>query len=223
MTIRHCMFDFDGTLVDTLDDILAALKSAFAKCGVPVESLRVAAIMQLQLREAVASIAPQSNPAMIDAVVAEFKTIYDADDYPTTKLMTGVAVLLPELKARLIGMSIVSNKRHVPTVRMLEKFGVRAFFDAVYNPDMNPGKPVMTKSQMIGRAIAEQGLSRETTLYIGDSELDVLAADENGLASVIVANGYGGIAQFKFRPAYVVKEISGILAMDGLIPPAPEK
>jgi phosphoglycolate phosphatase len=217
MTVSHCMFDFDGTLVDSLGDILKCLTSAFAKCGVPVESLHVATVMQLQLKEAIASISPQSNAAQIAAVVAEFRNLYDASDYPATKLMTGVTVLLPELKARSIGMSIVSNKRHFPTLRILDKFGLRSCFDAVYNHDMDPGKPVMSKSTMIARAIAEQGLSRETTLYIGDSEVDVLAAGENGLTSVIVESGYGDIENFKRRPDYIVKELSEILAIDGLI------
>jgi phosphoglycolate phosphatase len=222
MTISHCMFDFDGTLVDSLGDILKCLRSAFAKCGIPAESFHVATFMQLQLKEAIASITPQSSTEQIATVVAEFRKLYDASDYPATKLMTGVTVLLPELKARSIGMSIVSNKRHFPTLRILDKFGLRAYFDAVYNHDMNPERPVMPKSEMIACAIAEQGLSRETTLYIGDSEVDILAADENGLACVIVESGYGGIENFKRRPDYIVKEISEILAIDGLFRPTPQ-
>jgi phosphoglycolate phosphatase len=215
------MFDFDGTLVDSVGDVRECLTSAFAKSGIAAESLNVAAFMQLQLREAIASIAPYIGPEEIDRVVAEFRTIYDASNYPATRLMAGVTALLPELRARSVDMTIVSNKRHIPTLRILDKFGLRGFFDAVYNPDMDPGGPAMTKGRMIARAIDERGLSRKTTLYIGDSEVDVAAAHENELPSAIVANGYGGIGSFTLQPTYIVKEISGILSIDGLFRPGP--
>ena len=222
MTIRHCMFDFDGTLVDTLNDVIECLTLAFEKAGVPVGPVHVPTIMQLQLREAIASIVPSCSEDQVERVVGEFRKLYDASSYPATLLMPGVVGLLAELRSRSIGRSIVSNKRHIPTLRILDKFGIREEFDAVYNPDMVPGAPVMTKSRMIGRALEEQRLVKEQTLYIGDSEIDVIAADENRIASVIVTGGYGKIDGFKRRPTQVVRMIADIVSLDGLFaPPSP--
>ena len=216
MTIDHCMFDFDGTLVDSLGDVIACLKTAFEKVGIPAGTIDVSLVMQLQLRESIASIAPRMSAREIEAVIDAFRIAYDSSDLPATKLMPGVTWLLDTLRARSIGMSIVSNKRQRPTLRILDKFGLRGFFAAVYNPDMFPGSPVMTKQSMIARAMTDQGLSGEATIYIGDSEADVRAAHENGLVSIIAANGYGGIDSFKIQPTHVVKEVSDILTIKGL-------
>jgi phosphoglycolate phosphatase len=221
MTIDHCMFDFDGTLVDSLGDVLACLKTAFKKVGIPVDTIDVSLVMQLQLRESIASIAPGMSAREIAEVIDEFRIAYDTGGLPATKPMPGVIRLLDDLRARSIGMSIVSNKRQLPTLRILDKFGLRGHFTAVYNPDMYPGEPVMTKPSMIARAITDQKLSSEATIYIGDSEADVRAASENGLVSIIAANGYGGIDSFKMRPTHVVKEISDILTIAGLAFKAP--
>ena len=211
MEISNVIFDFDGTLVDSLKDVLESLKLAFEKCGFTVSSLDTGKIIQMQLREAIRSMTPDLTTEQTDRVIGRFKKIYDTIDYPNSRLMPTVTDLLPELKDRSVGMFIVSNKRTVPTLRILDKFAIRHFFTGIFNPDMYGDGKRMTKSELLALALEEHSLSKDSTAYVGDSEIDVTAAKENGLLSIIVKNGYGNVTTFKDQPDYTVHQIIGIL------------
>lgn len=213
MRISNIIFDFDGTLVDTLRDVRDSLKRAFEKCNIAAENYAAEIIVQLQLREAIQSIAPGITAEQMEMVVGRFREIYDSSDYPCTKLMPTVDELLSKLKEQNIGMYIVSNKRRVPTLRILDKFNCRCFFTGIFNPDMYEGKKLMSKSGLIAHAIEKHALPKDFAVYVGDSETDVIAAKENGVVSVAVTNGYGRVKEFKTRPDHVIPTIFDLLAM----------
>ena len=211
MKINNFIFDFDGTLVNSFQDVLDSLKLAFKKCGITVKAYDTGKIMQLQLRETIGAIAPGIAAEQTVQVIGTFKGIYDSSDYPNTRLMPTVAELLPKLKERSVGMCIVSNKRQVPTIRILEKLNIRHFFKEIFNPDMYAGEKWMSKSELLAHALEKYSLSTDSTAYIGDSEGDVTVAKENGLRSIIVKNGYGDLTAFKVQPDFAVQQIYEIL------------
>jgi phosphoglycolate phosphatase len=127
--------------------------------------------------------------------------------------MPTVAELLPKLKERSTGMFIVSNKRAVPTIRILDKFHLRRFFTGIFNPDMYEGGKTMTKRELLSRALETHSLAKSETAYIGDSEVDITAAKENGLLAVAVENGYGNIPSFKTKPDYTIRQIIEVLTV----------
>jgi len=212
MLLNNVVFDFDGTLVDSLQDVLDSLKLAFEKCGVTVKAYDTGKIMQLQLRETIGAIAPGITVKQTDQVIGRFREIYDSIDYPNTRLMPTVAELLPKLRERSVGMFIVSNKRTVPTLRILDKFNIRRFFTAIYNHDMNAEKTV-SKRDMIVHVVEKHHLQKELTVYIGDTEVDVVASKESGIRSIIVSNGYGNPSTFKIKPDRVIPKISDLLSL----------
>ncbi|MGA2508106.1 MAG: HAD family hydrolase, partial [Chitinispirillaceae bacterium] len=211
MKISNFIFDFDGTLVDSLKDVLDSLTLAFEKCGITVRSLDTRKIIQLQLREAIGTIAPDISAEQTDKVIARFREIYDTINYPNTLLMPTAADLLQKLKERSAGMFIVSNKRQVPTFRILDKFAIRHFFSGIFNSDMYGDGKRTTKSELIAHALEKHSLSANSTAYVGDSEIDVTAAKENGLRTFIVRNGYGDLSGFKAQPDFTVHQIIEIL------------
>ena len=211
MLLNNVIFDFDGTLVDSLQDVLDCLKLAFEKCGVTVKSYDTGKIMHLQLRETIGTIAPGITVKQTDQVITRFKNIYDSIDYPNTRLMPTVAELLPKLYERSVAMFIVSNKRQVPTIRILEKLNIRHFFKGIFNPDMYEGEKWMTKSELLAHALRKYSLPKDLTAYIGDSEVDVTAAKENGIRAIAVKNGYGDVAAFTIKPDSLFQQINEIL------------
>jgi phosphoglycolate phosphatase len=212
-TIKNFVFDFDGTLVDTRQDVLNSLKIAFKECNVTVQSFDSGKILQFQLREAVCALAPDSTPEQTERVISRFREIYDTSTYPHTRLMPTTAELLPKLKERSTGMFIVSNKRAVPTIRILDKFNLRRFFAGIFNSDMDEGGKPVTKRELLALALEKHSLAKNETVYIGDSEGDVIAAKENGVLAIAVKNGYGNIPSFKIKPDYIVRRIIEILTV----------
>ena len=82
MKISNFIFDFDGTLVDSLKDVLDSLTLAFKKCGIMVMSLDTREIIQLQLREAIGTIAPDITAEQTDKVIARFREIFRYHQLP---------------------------------------------------------------------------------------------------------------------------------------------
>jgi phosphoglycolate phosphatase len=213
MLLKNAVFDFDGTLVDSRRDVLDSLTKAFKKCGLPAATYASPEIVQFQLREAIAAIAPRLPAEQIEKVIGAFREMYDECGYPHTRLMPGVAGLLPKLKDRSVGMFIVSNKRAVPTLRILDKFNIRRFFTGIFNPDMDGAGTPPSKSELLARVLKKYSLARNATAYIGDAEGDVVAAKENGITAIAVNNGYGTTASFKVRPDRIVRRINEILTV----------
>jgi phosphoglycolate phosphatase len=211
--LHNIIFDFDGTLVDSLKDVLDSLKNAFNRCGITVRAFDTGKIMQFQLKEAIRAIAPAITPEQTEQVAGMFRKIYDTIDYPNTRLMPSVAELLPKLKEGSVGMYIVSNKRAVPTARLLDIFNIRHFFSDVFNPDVYEGTEPMTKNDLLAHALQKHSLAKNTTAYVGDSEVDVIAAKENGVLAIAVQNGYGDIPSFKLKPDRSVRQIIEILSV----------
>lgn len=212
MQIRSCIFDFDGTLVDSQRDVFASLTHAFGSCGITVKPLDPEIIMQQQLPDAVRLSVPGIADAQRDMVINAFIEHYDRSDYSNTMLMPGVMELLAGFKERSVQMFIVSNKRAKPMFRILDRLKLRDFFIDFFNPDMDPG-PTKTKSQLIATVINKYRLSISETTYVGDMEVDVIAAKENGLIAVAVVNGHGKTDAYKIRPDYVFHRISEVLAI----------
>jgi phosphoglycolate phosphatase len=213
VTFHDIIFDFDGTLVDSQKDVVDSLRIAFNRCRIPIPAFDISTIVQLQMRDAIRATVPAISPEQIERVVCAFRKIYDSIDYPNTTLMPTAAELLQRLKASSTGMFIVSNKRMIPTIRILEKFDIRRFFAGVFNPDMHKGGKIMTKCELLTLAIKKHSLAKNATVYIGDSEIDMSAAKENGIPAIAVENGYGDIPSFAIKPDYTVRQIIEVLTI----------
>ena len=216
--ISTCIFDFDGTLVDSRKDIVASLLHAFASCKVPARPVGVEIMMQMQLRETVVAMAPGISDEVRTLVMDRFQEHYDASGFPNTTLLPTVAGFLESLRGKSIPCYIVSNKRRIPMVAILEKFDLGRYFTALFNPDMYGTEKRMTKTALLAHALEKHTISKETTAYVGDMEIDVAAAKENGLIAIAVRNGYGKVEDFKVRPDFAVSvlgEIAGLIDEGG--------
>jgi phosphoglycolate phosphatase len=137
---------------------------------------------------------------------------YDNSDYPNTHLLPGVRETLDGLKTRAIPCFIVSNKRRIPMLRILDNLKIKEYFLDIYNPDMFADRGISkTKPELIADLVASRRLINKNTAYVGDMEIDVLAAKENGLVAVAVVNGYGNTKKFSAKPDYVIKRILDVL------------
>lgn len=213
MTINVCIFDFDGTLVDSMQDVFDSLTFAFTANGITGFKLNPEFIMQHQLSDAIAVASPKISEEAKTEIIKAFISHYDNSDYPNTHLLPGVLETLDELKARAIPCFIVSNKRRKPMLRILDNLKIRGYFADIFNPDVFADKGIKkTKPELIAELMAKHNLNKENTAYLGDMEIDVLAAKENGLMAVAVVNGYGNTENYTVKPDFVMKRISNILA-----------
>ena len=193
-----CLFDLDGTLIDTIDDLAAATEQVLRELGFgnadgsPLYTKAdyyqfvgggVKRLVHLALGE-------HSTPEILDKALPRFIEIYNENCKVKTAPYDGIIELLDELKARGIKLGVVTNKPEKQARYLSEAFfgdyGLYCVYGSVAD---RPNKP---DPASVNLALADCGSDKETTLFIGDSDVDVQTAHNSGLTCVGVAWGFRG-------------------------------
>jgi phosphoglycolate phosphatase len=199
---KTLIFDLDGTLIDSAPAILASFRQAFEATGVPARHPITADIIGPPLQETLEILSGTRDSATIARLTEAFKSAYDGGGLRATAAYAGIGPMLEQLRAAGLALHIATNKRQLPTERILEMFGWRPLFSSVYALDMvNPRLP--GKAAMIARQLADLNLDRATTAYIGDRREDGESADANGLAFFAATWGYGALTPDSLAPGWM--------------------
>jgi phosphoglycolate phosphatase len=193
---RGYLFDLDGTLIDTVPDINAALNHALAEADFePVDQtltrLWVGHGARACLEQALAH---RSVPRKrIDAMLETFLAYYRENIAAASQPYPGVRKALTRLARRGALLGVVTNKRADLTIPLLEALDLISAFRTVISGD-TAARPKPAADPVL-MACAELGLTPLEVLFVGDSETDVLAARAAGCPVVCVPDGYNhGIA-----------------------------
>lgn len=183
------LFDMDGTLLNTLDDIRDAMNLTLRRWGLPPQSHdRVRDGLGNGARELVGACLPQGKSTPdFDAIVAAYKDYYDAHTCIKTAPYAGVTEMLAVLQRRGAKLAIVSNKPDFAAKELSARFfpGIPTFGDR----DGMPRKPY---PHMVNMALEALGADRDSAVYVGDSEVDVETARNSGLPLIAVSWGFRG-------------------------------
>lgn len=192
MRYRLIIFDFDGTLVDTITDVGICFNQALKNCGLPQHPLeRFSSFAGGNLETVVSKMLPadQVTQENIDRVKTCYRSLYLASSKPNSKPYEGMMELLQDLKKNGCKLAVNSNKGQVLLDDMTEKIFPARFFDSVVGYlESRPSKPDPAGVKLI----AEQtGCSLEHAVYVGDGESDVQTAQNAGIPCVFVTWGQG--------------------------------
>lgn len=178
------LFDLDGTLLDTLEDLLDATNYALTSCGYPPRTLAqlrrfVGNGAANQIRLALPEGASQTE---IDHVLAVYKPYYTAHCQHKTQPYPGIPQALAQLGQRY-PIAIVSNKPD-GAVKAL----CRQYFPGIFALGETPDCPRKPAPDMVHRAMDAIGVQQ--AIYVGDSEVDVDTAKNAGLPCLSVLWGF---------------------------------
>ncbi|MBR1743022.1 MAG: HAD-IA family hydrolase [Lachnospiraceae bacterium] len=187
--IETIIFDLDGTLLDTLDDLYESVNAALKKAGYPTRSRGE---VRRFLGNGIRRLMEQSVPAGIstermDMVFEDFKAYYIEHCEDRTRPFDGILEVLRELKEKGLSMAIVSNKADLAVKELSEKY-----FDGIISVAIGEREGVKRKPEpdSVLEAMRILGAEKETTIYIGDSEVDRATAENAGVPCVLVAWGF---------------------------------
>ena len=217
MAYRTVLFDMDGTLLDTLEDLRESTNHVLRELGHPERSLEevrrfVGNGAEMLIRRAV----PEgTGEEEILRALGMFRSYYAAHCKEKTRVYDGMLALLDALRARGIKTAVVSNKPDEAVKKLSEEyFGGRMDY-AVGAKDGRRCKPY---PDMVDAALEALGETREGAVYIGDSEVDVQTGLNAGLPVIAVSWGFRSRETIAEAGATVIADDAAALAKLLLLP-----
>lgn len=188
--IKSILFDLDGTVLDTAPDLALALSRLRARFGLPevtADDIRFyAGIGALPLiRE---FIGDKADDVSEQTLRSDYLALYQACLSDTTIYFDGMESVLSCLDANNVPWGIVTNKPTFLTTPLLDAFGILERAGVIVCGDTLP-KTKPDPAPLL-HASDSMNINPETTLYVGDSINDVLAANRAGMTSCLAAYGY---------------------------------
>ena len=183
------LFDMDGTLLDTLADLTAAVNHTLEQYGYPRRTIeQVRKGLGNGAVKLMAAMLPQGEetPGFAD-IMRDYRAWYQAHTCVETCPYPGVPEMLKRLRQRGCKVAIVSNKPHGAACELAERF-----FPGVPTFGERPETPRKPAPDMVFHALAALGAEKENAVYVGDSEVDVQTARNAGLPVIGVAWGFRG-------------------------------
>lgn len=201
------LFDIDGTLLDSAQDICGAIQQVLvnrSRTGIPFEFLK--GYIGLHLIECFGDVFPDYTPEQIDELVQEYRSLYPARGHKLTSVYPGVKEALPLLGGR----KSTATTKGTPTTRaVLELFGLIQYFDHVQGTDGFPCKPA---PDVILTSLKAIDARPEDCLMIGDSPADMEAGRRAGVKTCAVRYGYGKPEELaRWEPDYWVADLRELL------------
>ncbi len=183
----HIIFDLDGTLIDSAPSILETLKIVFLEAKITPNKPFVRELIGPPVDEIVRSLLLPEDELKQKELVAAFKHQYDTFGYKKTVMFDGAQLMLQQLVDTRVNLSIATNKRFIPTNKILSHIGISNYFAGIYSLDyFNP--PIKSKSEMLKKV--KKIYNNNTCIYVGDRNDDGVAAQDAGIPFIKVAWGY---------------------------------
>ena len=189
MPCRAVIFDLDGTLLNTLEDLAASTNAALAAFSMPLRTVdEVRRMVGNGIGKLIARAVPADTDEQTAARVLEaFKTHYAAHALDRTALYPQAVVALEGLKRVGIPCAVVSNKADFAVQTLHETF-FRGLVTASFGE--RPGYARKPDPALTLLALSELGVPREEAVYVGDSDVDAVTAKNAGMPGILVDWGF---------------------------------
>jgi phosphoglycolate phosphatase len=189
-SLRHVLFDFDGTLIDSSAAILDTLATVLAEKGLNPQHPLARDLIGPPLRVTLEKLTGSTDAALLEELMQLFRQRYDSIGVAVTQAYPGSDQLVQCLKAAGLVLHLATNKRERPTLRLLERFGWLGLFDSIFCLDSRQ-PPFPNKAQMLTTLLSEKQIDANQAVYIGDTHHDEEASAQAGLSFLGVGWGYG--------------------------------
>lgn len=188
MSKKAILFDMDGTLVDTVDDLAAALNFTLNKLGLPLKSRQevqgylgngIVAMVELAL--------PANKKGKKEEASQIFKEYYKDHLADFTRPYEGIVELIAKLKQRNYRIAVISNKMQNALDALVHKFFGDSFEFIIGQRNDLKQKPAPDSVYL---ALELMNIDKEDAFYVGDSDVDLLTAKNSGVECISCSWGF---------------------------------
>lgn len=218
--VQAIIFDLDGTLVDSAEDLRAALNKLLGERSLrPVEASEIKGMIGDGLLKLVERglAAANGDPRQKDALLPRFLEIYQANPADLTRCYPGVIDTLQVLRRKGFRMAVVTNKPVFATNQILRALSLTEFFPVVVGGDSVPQRkphpaPLLEAARQLDVDVSH-------LLMVGDNIHDVEAAHAADMRCIAVTYGYHHRPPFEFNADHLVDRFDELPAL--VIKPIP--
>lgn len=210
---RLVIFDLDGTLLNTIEDLGEAANHALRQCGYPVHAISsypffvgngVGRLLERVLPDDART---QSN---VDRLRACFTDYYDKHNTDRTEPYPGIQELLDELDRRGVGLAVASNKYQSAVTRLVTHYFPHIPWAAIHG--QREGIPVKPDPSIVFDILSKVQVAKADVVYVGDSGVDIETARRACVESVGVTWGFRPVKELReFHAENIVNSPDGIL------------
>ena len=212
LMFKNFIFDLDGTLINSFDEVRKCFILAFEKADYPVDKSRITPeIIGPPLYDIVCNIIPEEkDEAKILQIVENYNFFYDNEQNDISKVYDGVFNVLERLRENNCRIFMATYKPDIPTLRIARQFNLIDYFDEIYTIDKFGSH--ITKTRMIEMILEKYNLKASETVMIGDAVSDMTCAKSAGVTAVGALWGYGCEKQSLTNSAdYTLNSIEDLL------------
>lgn len=192
MKTRLIIFDLDGTLLDTIDDIAAACNHALERCGFPVrERNEYFSLVGRGIDNLFRGALPEgeNNEEMVKKMRSFFVPYYGEHGCDLTKPYEGIKEMLSALSAEGISLAVASNKYQEGTESLISRFFPEFRFVCILG--QREGKPIKPDPEIVYEAMRNiRGITPGEVVYCGDSDVDMMTGNNAGVRTIGVTWGF---------------------------------
>ena len=191
---KLAIFDLDGTLIDTIEDLGTAVNHALGLRGLALHSMAeyrdmVGHGVRNLVKDALAgSLGRQPEDALVDSALADFVDYYVAHIDVHTRPYPGIQALLSKLHGKGLKLAVASNKFQEGAEKLVKEFFPDIRFVAVLGN--SPELPLKPDAAVVQLVLDKAGVSREEAVFVGDSATDMKTAANGGVRSIGVSWGF---------------------------------
>ena len=205
--IKAVIFDLDGTLLNTLEDLANASNFALRSCGYnehPIKDyIRFVGSGRYILMKRILPEEDKNNEEAIEKVLKLFDEYYGEHMHDTTKPYDGIYELIKELKIKNIKLAVVSNKPDEFAGETVNRYCGNDF-EITYG--QRPNHAVKPDPKTVYEVMEYLNVTKEECIYVGDSDVDMKTAQNAGVKSIGVAWGFRGEEELKSAGAdYIIR------------------
>jgi phosphoglycolate phosphatase len=189
---KACIFDLDGTLLDTVESIAVNANKALEKYGLkthPIDAYKYfAGDGQVKLIERALAASGDTELKMFEKVNVEYKRMFVEGCTYRVQPFDGICEMLDTLKTKGIKIAVLSNKNHENTVSAIEKAFGAGYFDFVLGK--KDGIKLKPDPECVNILLGQLGVLNTECVYVGDTLTDMLTGKGSGMFTVGVTWGF---------------------------------